>query len=139
MNNTNGIETLALIGKSIVESSSMDRNNKEWAKLGIEGFELFLKSLRSSENQEQASVGSAFEQIRLIKEAARQCSVKRVVAFPINDNGQIKTLFRLYEGNWDEFCNRLGLTRMDGRFNAKESAELVELERQYGIILYERD
>ena len=139
MNNTIGIEALGLIGKSIVERSPMDRDSKEWAKLGIEGFELFLKSLQSSRNQEQASVGSAFEQIRLIKETAKQCSVKRVVAFPINDNGQIKTLFRLYEGNWDEFCNRLGLIRMDGRFNAKESAELVELERQYGIILYERD
>ena len=59
MNNTIGIEALGLIGKSIVERSPMDRDRKEWAKLGIEGVELFLKSLQSSRNQEQASVGSA--------------------------------------------------------------------------------
>ena len=66
MNNTIGIEALGLIGKSIVERSPMDRDRKEWAKLGIEGVELFLKSLQSSGIQEHASIGCAFEQIRLI-------------------------------------------------------------------------
>ena len=120
MNNTAGIEMLGLIGKAIVERSPMDRDRKEWVKLSIEGFELFLKSLQSSGNQEQAFTCSAFEQVKLIKETARQCSVRRVVAFPINDNGQIKTLFRIYEGNENEFFNKLGLIKMDRCFNAQD-------------------
>lgn len=139
MNHTNRIEATGLIGKSFVEMTPWDRDSKEWAKLGIEGVELLLKSMQGSKDNEQTSAGSVFEQVRQIKETARQCSIQRVVMCPFNDTGHIKTMILTYEGDMDTFCNRTGLIKVSGYLGEKEYAELAEMERQYGIILYDRD
>ena len=138
MNNTIGIEALGLIGKSIVERSPMDRDRKEWAKLRIDGLEILAKSLLPSRKANQGDLRAVFEQVKMIKETAKNCALKRVVLIPRNDNGQIFATFLMREGNISEFCNRLGLTCRKDCSGNQEYTELLELERQYGIILYER-
>lgn len=139
MNNRDMVDAIGFLGKTRIENSTMDRDSKERAKLRIEGLEILAKSLLPSSKANQGDLRAIFDQVRMIKEIAQSCSIKRVVLIPRNDNGQINATFLMYEGNGYEFCNRLGLTYRNGCYSDQESAELLELERQYGIILYERD
>jgi len=139
MNNRDMVDAIGFLGKTRIENSTMDRDSKERAKLRIDGLEILAKSLLPSGKTNQGDLRAIFEQVRMIKETVKNCALKRVVLIPRNDNGQIHATFLMREGNISEFCNRLGLTYRNGCFNDQESAELLELERQYGIILYERD
>ena len=139
MNNRDMVDAIGFLGKTCIENSTIDRDSKERAKLCIDGLEILAKSMLPSSKANQGDFRAIFEQVRMIKEIARSCSMKRVVLIPCNDNGQINATFLMSEGNGYEFCNRLGLTYRNGCFSDQESAELLELVRQYGIILYERD
>lgn len=137
MNNRDMVDAIGFLGKTRIENSAMDRDSKDRAKLRIEGLEILVKSLLPSGTTDQGDLRSFFEQVKMIKETAKSCSIKRVILIPRNDNGQINATFLMSEGNGYEFCYRLGLTCRSGCFSDQESAELLELVRQYGIILYE--
>ena len=139
MNNRDMVDAIGFLGKTRIENSTMDRDSKDRAKLRIEGLEILVKLLLPSGTTEQGDLRLFFEQVRMIKETAKSCSIKRVVLIPRNDSGQINTTFLMHEGNGCEFCNRLGLTCRKDCSSNQEYTELLELERQYGIILYERD
>ena len=139
MNNRDIVDAIGFLGKTRIENSTMDRDSKDRAKLRIEGLEILAKSLLPSRKANQGDLRAIFDEVRMIKEIAQSCSIKRVILIPRNDNGQINATFLMHEGNGYEFCNRLGLIYRNGCFSDQESAELLELERQYGIILYERD
>lgn len=137
MNNRDMVDAIGFLGKTRIENSAMDRDSKERAKLRIEGLENLAKSMWPSGATDQGDLRLFFEQVKMIKETAKSCSIKRVILIPLNDNGQINAIFLMHEGNGYEFCYRLGLTCRSGCFSDQESAELLELVRQYGIILYE--
>jgi len=139
MNNRDMVDAIGFLGKTRIENSTMDRDSKDRAKLRIERLEILAKSMLSSSKANQGDLRAVFEQVKMIKETAKRCSTKRVVLVPRNDNGQINATFLMSGGNVNEFCSHLGLICRRGYSSDKESAELLELERQYGIILYEQD
>ena len=139
MNYTNKIDTFALAGKLAVESSAMSRENKEYAKLGIEGLQILLKEMQQSQVRDLSVMGLDLTQVAWIKTAAKQCGLKRVVLFPCNINGQVQIFFRMYEGDRKAFCNMIGIQYIESNLSARDEAEIEKCIKQYGIILYERD
>lgn len=134
-----GIDTLAFAGKLAVENSKLNRNSKEWAKLGIEGAQILLKSMPPLHTSDMSVMGFTLDEIARIKETARCYGLKRVVLFPCNVNGRVHSFFRMYEGNIEAFCVKLGITRFSDSISASEEALIDELIKTYGIIVYERD
>ena len=89
------VDTLAWVGKCAVEGSSLNPNDKEWAKLGIEGLQNFLKAMQPIHTSQMSVMGFTLEQIAYIKNGARYYGLKRVLLFPINVNGEVHSFFRM--------------------------------------------
>ena len=73
MNYTNKIDTFALAGKLAVESSAMNRENKEYAKLGIEGLQILLKEMQQSQVRDLSVMGLDLTQVHSTRAAACMC------------------------------------------------------------------
>ncbi|MBE5774946.1 MAG: hypothetical protein E7337_13605, partial [Clostridiales bacterium] len=93
MNNRDMVDAIGFLGKTRIENSTMDRDSKDRAKLRIEGLEILAKSLLPSRKANQGDLRAVFEQVKMIKEIAKNCALKRVVLIPRNDNGQIHATF----------------------------------------------
>lgn len=139
MDYSTSIDALAFAGKLTVESSRLSRDNKDWAKLGIEGVQALLKAMQPPRMPDISVMGFNLEQIAHIKDAARYCGLKRVVLFPCNVNGQVHSFFRMYEGDVDAFCTKLGIVKVHGSISDGEELQIGGLIKTYGIIVYERD
>ena len=133
------VDTIALAGKCAVEGSALKQNDKEWAKLSIEGVQTLLKAMQSMHPKGMTAMDNAWEEIALIKEAAHCYRLKRVVLFPMNVNGQVCSFLRMYQGDIDAFCMRLGLTRYSDNVFTSDGTAVEEYIRKYGVIVYDRD
>ena len=133
------IDAIGLFGKVAIENSKMNRDEKEWAKLGVEGLQAVLKSLQSSNTINLSVLGISIEDIRRIKTVARRCLLKRVVLFPCCINGNNYTLFRIYGGDLKSFCDDVGFCQIKQSISECGETMITELINDYGIIVYERE
>ena len=139
MDYSTGIDALAFAGKLTVEKSSLNRDNKEWVKLGIEGAQAFLKAMQPPQASNMSVMGLTLEQIAQIKDAAKCFGLKRVVLFPGIVNGCIYPYFRMYEGNIDAFCKQMGIIRMPNTIQGADESKVEEHIRRYGVIVFEKN
>ena len=139
MDYSSSIDALAFAGKLTVETSGLNRDNKEWIKLGIEGAQTLLKAMQQPQATNMSVMGFTLDQIAHIKDAAKCCGLKRVVLFPGVVNGCIYPYFRIYEGNIDAFCKQIGIVRIPNTIPGIDESQMYEHVRRYGVIVFEKN
>ena len=139
MDYSSSIDALAFAGKLTVDKSSLNRDNKEWVKLGIEGVQAFLKAMQPPQAPNMSVMGFTLEQIAQIKDAAKRFGLKRIVLFPGIVNGRVYPYFRMYEGNIDAFCTQMGIARMTNTIQGIDESQMEEHIRRYGVIVFEKN
>ncbi len=135
--NENFIDAIAALRKFGIESSGYTRDEKEWAKSGVDCISSALKSMLSQPKQNITVMGLNIEQIRAIKNMAAQYNVTKVALFPCLDNQNIVPLIRVYGEDREKFFHRLGLTPVNPNTYSNYASEYDVLEKEYGVILYE--
>lgn len=122
------IDYLAHTTKLLLDFSHMEERKKEYAKFGIDVLAELLK----------LEVKSRRPDIVRIQEAARFYNLDRVVAFPCIIQGENKVLFRMYGGSISAFCQNLNIPMFSENDVQLNPLYISQMEKQYGIVLYER-
>lgn len=137
--NDNFIDSIAVWGKFGVENSGRSRDEKEWAKSGVDCLSSILKLIPKSLTPTMSVMGLDIEQIRSIKQIAEQYAIEKVVLFPYLDGQNIIPLIRVYGGDRERFFQFFGWNHIHSEPPAQiESWSNIDiLEKEYGVILYE--
>lgn len=131
--------TGVFIGKICIENSNLSRDNKELAKLGIDFLGEFLKSAQPQPAKPFTVYGLALTIIQKIKTTAAQCSVEKIVLFPVfYTNGGYEIMIRVYGKDKEKIFNSLNFHPL---YNIAESnmIEIDRFEKEIGVIIYEKD
>ena len=130
-------DQMAIAGKLAVETSTLSRDNKELAKLGIDTATSFLAYLQSLSCPDLSVMGLSMGKIVQIKETSKCCGMDKVVLFPYPIQGQnYLNLIRMYGGDSNTFTKELGINSL---VTNADPELLNALEEKYGIIIYERN
>ena len=131
---TSGI--IAAGGKLLVESSSMPQEQKEYAKLGIDCLAELIKRFNVPPQVSFSVMGYSLDQIYVLKVAAKECKLTKVILFPCPVNGLFVPCLKMEGGDLPAFYHAAGLTPPQNiNINATET-ERAELIRRYGVIVY---
>lgn len=122
------INYIAHTTKLLLDLSHMEERKKEYTKLGIDVLAELLK----------LEVNSRKSGIIRIQEAARLYNLDRVVAFPCVIQGETKVLLRMYGGSILPFCQSLNIHLFSENSVQLNQIYIAQMERQYGVVLYER-
>ena len=128
MHENEKIDYLAHTTKLLLDFSHMEERKKEYAKFGIDVLAELLK----------LEVKSRRPDIVRIQDAARFYNLDRVVAFPCIIKGENKVLFRMYGGSISAFCQNLNIPMFSENDVQLNPLYISQMEKQYGIVLYER-
>ena len=121
------IDCVAFGGKLAVELSHMKESEKEEWRCGIDAAATILKK-----GVQESPVAQQ------MRETARQYDLDRIVAFPCLINGIWVVLFRMYGREVFPFCQCAGIQLISESNIPMAASYLFELEKQYGIVLYDR-
>ena len=121
------IDSCVFLGKAAVDLSNMEENEKEEWRCGIDAAAAVLKK-----GVQESPVAQQ------MRETARQYDLDRIVAFPCLINGIWVVLFRMYGREVFPFWQCAGIQLISESNIPMELSYLSELEKQYGIVLYER-
>ena len=128
MHENEKIDYLAHTTKLLLDFSHMEERKKEYVKFGIDVLAELLK----------LEVKSRRPDIVRIQEAARFYNLDRVVAFPCVVQGESQVLLRMYGGSIPSFCQYLKISRLSESGVQLNPIYIAEMERRYGVVLYER-
>lgn len=135
--NDNFIDSIAAFKKLGIENSGTPRDVKEWEKSRVDCLSSVLKLMQVHPEQNMTVMGLTLEQIKIIKSAAEQYSVEKVVLFPYSDGQSVIPLVRVYGGDKEKFFGYLGWSTMGTNSPAEVASECDSLIKEYGITLYE--
>lgn len=127
MHNNEKFDRLGLVGKLVVDFSSMDELRKMKWKFGIDIAVDFLKMIAGDSPY-----------VQQIRRTAQQCNLERVVAFQCLVNGEEKLLFKLSGGDTLAFCQHMGIQALPEKTAPMVLPYVSEVNEQYGVVLYER-
>lgn len=128
MHENEKIDYLAHTTKLLLDFSHMEERKKEYVKFGIDVLAELLK----------LEVKSRRPDIVRIQEAARFYNLDRVVVFPCIIQGENKILFSMYGGSISAFCQHLNIPIFSENNVQLNPLYISQMEKQYGIVLYER-
>ena len=128
MHENEKIDYLAHTTKLLLDFSDMEEKKKAYAKLGVDVIAELLK----------LEVKSRGLDIVRIQEAACFYNLDRVVAFPCVVRGENLLLFRMYGGSISAFCQNLNIPLFSENDVQLNPIYISQMEKQYGIVLYER-
>lgn len=131
------IDSIAALGKFGIENSGYTRDEKEWAKSGVDCLSSVLKLMQTHPAPDMSVMGLSFEQVRAVKQVAEQCGIEKVILFPYPNGQKIVLLVRVYGGDRERFLQSLGWASIPANAQTEFSLECDSLEKEYGIILYE--
>lgn len=127
------------IGKFGVENSNLSRDDKELAKSRIDLLGEIFKLAQPQPVNPSTVYGLGLTTIQRIKIAAAQCSVERVVLFPMfYANGRYEILIRVYGSDADAIFNSFNVYQL-GNITESDKIELDRLEKENGVIIYEKE
>ena len=121
------IDCVAFGGKLAVELSHMKESEKEEWRCGIDAAATILKK-----GVQESPVAQQ------IRETARRYDLDRIVVFPCLINGKWEVLYYIYGREISPFCQHAGIQLISESNIPMAASYLSELEKQYGIVLYER-
>ena len=122
------IDYIAHTTKLMLDLFHMEERKKEYTKLGIDALAELLK----------LEVNSRKSGIMRIQEAARFYNLDRVIAFPCVVRGENMVFLRMYGGSIPAFCQYLNIPLLSESDVPTNPIYISEMERQYGVVLYER-
>ena len=122
------INYIAHTTKLLLDLSHMEERKKEYAKFGIDVLAELLK----------LEVNTRKSGIMRIQEAARFYNLDRVVAFPCAVRGENMVFLRMYGGAIPAFCQHMNIPLFSESDVPANPIYISEMERQYGVVLYER-
>lgn len=128
MHENEKIDYLAHTTKLLLDFSDMEEKKKAYAKLGVDVIAELLK----------LEVKSRGPDIVRIQEAACFYNLDRVVAFPCVVQGEPRALLRMYGGSISAFCQNLNIPMFSENDVHLNPIYISQMEKQYGIVLYER-
>lgn len=132
------INLMAFGGKLAVESTSLNRWQKEGAKFGIDILAEMTKSAQQPTKDNFSVMGLSLSQIQFVKSAAEKHNLDRVTIFPCPVNGVVIPCLKMEGGNVEAFCATIGTPLLQkSSVNADESEQATLIE-QFGAILYQR-
>lgn len=127
------------IGKFSVERSNLSRDDKELAKSKIDVLSELLKSAQPKPVGPFTVYGFDLATIQKIKAIAGQCSVDRIVLFPVfYTNGGHEILIRVYGEDRDKIFNHIN-ARQFNFISESDKKELDRIEKDNGVIIYDKD
>ena len=131
-------DTGVFIGKICIENSNLSRGDKEFAKFGIDLLGEALKSSQPQPAKPYTVYGLALTTIQKIKTTAAQCSVEKIVLFPVFYNGGYEIMIRVYGKDKEKIFNSLNFHPL---YNIAESnmIEIDRFEKEIGVIIYKKD
>lgn len=136
------VDSFAAFKKLGIEMSDRAPDDKKLAEIRVDCLSSLLKLFNPTKNQRALMQQINFEQVRQVKVMARKFSVNRVTFFPyLVENQNCIPLLRAYGGERAEFFREMGLFPFlnNNQITAEECANMTQWEREYGIIIYERD
>lgn len=135
--NYSTIDLIALSGKLGIEATSMNRFAKEGLKALIDCEASNTKNQLYLQ-QNFTVMGLPLNCINIIKSAAQQCGLDKVVLFPCPVNGTIIPCFSMEGENTVAFCQMIGQPMIKKTDVDINESELENLINGYGVILYQR-
>lgn len=135
--NDNYIDFIADLRKINIENSRFTRDEKEWAKIGVDCMSDLLKMIQTQPKQNITVMGISMEEIRKIKIIAKQCSVEKVVLFPYPNGRNVLPLIHVYGGNKELFWKNNGYLQSQLETSSNQYQSFEKFEEAYGVILYE--
>lgn len=135
--NYSTIDLITLSGKLGIEATSMNRFAKEGLKALIDCEASNTKNQLYLQ-QNFTVMGLPLNCINIIKSAAQQCGLDKVVLFPCPVNGTIIPCFKMNGGDIVGFCQMIGqpiLKKSDVDVNEDEMESIIN---EYGVILYQQ-
>ena len=127
------------IGKFSVERSNLSRDDKELVKSKIDVLSELLKSAQPKPVNPFTVYGFDLATIQRIKVIAGQCSVDRIVLFPVfYTNGGHEILIRVYGEDRDKIFDHIN-ARQFHFISESDKKELDRIENDNGVIIYEKD
>lgn len=131
------IDAIAALKKFGIENSGYTRDEKEWAKSGVECLSSVLKLMPTHSNNNMSVMGLSIEQVKKVKQVAEQCGIEKVVLFPFPNGQNIVQLVRVYGGDKERFFRSFGWNNIHSNTQMEFLSDCDGLEKEYGIILYE--
>ena len=132
------IDSIAALKKFGIENSGHTREEKEWAKSGVDCLSSVLKLMQQAyPNQNLSVMGLDIEQIRAVKQVAKQYAIEKVILFPCPNGQNIIPLIRVYGGDKEKFLQSFGWNSLQSNYQMEFSSMCDSLEKEYGITLYE--
>lgn len=127
------------IGKFSVERSNLSRDDKELVKSKIDVLSELLKSAQPKPVNPFTVYGFDLTTIQRIKVIAGQCSIDRIVLFPVfYTNGGHEILIRVYGEDRDKIFDHIN-ARQFHFISESDKKELDRVEKDNGVIIYEKD
>lgn len=127
MHENEKINYLAHTTKLLIDISKMEERKKEYAKFGID---IVAELLKLEVKSQKAGIVH-------IQNAARFYNLDRVVAFPCVVQGETRVLLRMYGGSIPTFCQHLNIPLFSEGDVPVNPIYISEMERKYGVVLYE--
>ena len=132
------LDLSASIGKFNVENSNLLRDEKEYIKSNIDLVTDILKTNQSNTNNISV-MGFSISTIKNMKMLASQFSIDKVIVFPVfYDSGDYQILIKVIGQDIENFFDNINVQKL---YNISEENEktLDKFEKDYGVIIYERD
>ena len=132
------LDLSASIGKFNVENSNLLRDEKEYIKSNIDLVTDILKTNQSNTNNISV-MGFSISTIKNMKMLASQFSIDKVIVFPVfYDSGDYQILIKVIGQDRENFFYNINVQKL---YNISEENEktLDKFEKDYGVIIYERD
>ena len=132
------LDLSASIGKFNVENSNLLRDEKEYIKSNIDLVTDILKTNQSNTNNISV-MGFSISTIKNMKMLASQFSIDKVIVFPVfYDSGDYQILIKVIGQDRENFFDNINVQKL---YNISEENEkaLDKFEKDYGVIIYERD
>lgn len=127
MHNESKIECLGVLGKLVIDFSSMEEIKKLAWKIGIDF---------AADNLKRFVRNPTY--VQQIQKTAQQCNLERVVVFQCLVNGEEKLLFKLNGGDILAFCQCMGIQVFPEITVPMVLPYISKANEQRGIVLYER-
>ena len=132
------LDLSASIGKFNIENSNLLRDEKEYIKSNIDLVTDILKTNQSNTNNISV-MGFSISTIKNMKMLASQFSIDKVIVFPVfYDSGDYQILIKVIGQDRETFFDNINVQKL---YNISEENEktLDKFEKDYGVIIYERD
>lgn len=133
------IDFAGAIDKIRIEKSDLTRDAKELKKIQVDMLVAGIKQL-IPENGVPNGMPVNWEWVLTAKGIAEKYALTKVVLLPKSDAyDNIQTMFIMRGGDTKSFCREMNIEGFRTNFTDNEEAEIQQLEKRFGVIIFEKN